>query len=352
SLLPRTVRLLSGPGCPVCVTPAAYLDRAIALSFSPDTVVATFGDMVRVPGTESSLERASAEGGSVRVVYSPADALKFAENEPGTRVVFLGVGFETTAPAVAWTVKEARNRSISNYSVLCGHKTIPEAMEALLSAGEASIDGFMCPGHVSVITGANAYSKLCAEYGVPCVVAGFEAADMAKAIAMLVRQVSEGRSEVEIQYTRSVDAEGNLEALKLCGEVFEPCDAVWRGLGTIPHSGLKIRGEFSGHDAETVMEKEISDAVTGADEDAGDPPGCICGEVLRGIAVPPDCPLFGKRCTPGTPVGPCMVSSEGTCAAYYRYGGERKTGDETANHANLREWGDEKLKAEMRGTRP
>lgn len=315
-LLPDGARLLSGPGCPVCVTPNEYLDRAIAIARERDVVVATFGDMMRVPGSHLSLERARAQGADVRVVYSPLDALETAGKESDKRVVFLGVGFETTAPAVAWTIAEARRADIANYSVLCAHKTMPEPMAALLAGGEVRVDGFMCPGHVSVIIGAGAYQPLCDKYRVPCVVAGFEAIDMLRATCALLKQIAEGRSEVEIEYSRSVTWEGNAAAQAACERVFEKCDAEWRGIGMIPGSGWKIRGDFASHDADEVF-AGIPVPKSGKES------GCICGDILRGAREPDDCPLFAKRCTPVSPVGACMVSSEGTCAAHFKYGRKR-----------------------------
>jgi len=312
SLLPAGVSLLSGPGCPVCVTPNGYLDRAVAIAGQAGTTVATFGDMLRVPGTESSLERARALGADVRIVYSPLDALGLAKSDPHRRVVFLGVGFETTTPTVAWTIREARETGTTNYSVLCAHKTIPEAMDALFEGGDVLVAGFMCPGHVSVIIGSGAYEEVCGKRHVPCVVAGFEAADMAEAIRMLLRQVSEDRADVEVQYTRSVTRDGNEEAQAVCDEVFARADTEWRGVGVIPASGLDIREEYAAHDAARLFgDLEVPEPV--------DDPGCRCGEILRGVIRPDDCPLFGRRCTPASPVGACMVSSEGTCAAHYRY---------------------------------
>lgn len=312
ALLPEAVSLIAGPGCPVCVTPNGYLDRAIAIAREPDTMVATFGDMLRVPGTQSSLEREKASGANIRIVYSPMDALAAAKANPGSRVVFLGVGFETTTPAVAWTLRKAREENVANYSVLCAHKTIPEAMAALLAGGETRIDGFMCPGHVSVVIGSGAYCTLCERFGIPCVVAGFEAYDMASAIRMLVCQVRDSRADVEVQYSRSVSEHGNASAQAACAEVFEKCATEWRGVGVIPESGLRIRREFGDHDAAQVF------AHVRVPE-AADSPGCICGEVLRGVKTPPDCPLFDTACTPADPVGACMVSTEGSCAAYYRF---------------------------------
>jgi hydrogenase expression/formation protein HypD len=314
SLLPPSVRLLSGPGCPVCVTAESYLDHAIAISRVPDVVLTTFGDMLRVPGTEYSLEEARARGVDVRVVYSPSDALSLARENPSRIVVFLGVGFETTTPAVAWTLKQAAADGVSNYAVLCGHKTIPGPMQALLGQGDVRVDGFLCPGHVSVIVGAKAYRPISEKHGVPCVVAGFEAEDMAQGIEMLARQLVERRAEVEIQYQRSVDWEGNAAARKVCEETMEPADAEWRGLGVIPGSGMKIRDAYSDYDAAVrFSDVEVPDSKPNK--------ACRCGDVLRGAIVPPECPLFRKACTPSTPVGPCMVSSEGTCAAHYKYGG-------------------------------
>ena len=312
SLLPSNVLLLSGPGCPVCVTAGDYIDRAIAIANEPNTLVATFGDMVRVPGTDSSLEEASAHGARVLVVYSPLDALNEAIRNTKTQVVFLGVGFETTAPAVAWTIREAKRKGVANYSVLCAHKTIPPAMAALLQSGDVKIDGFMCPGHVSVIIGARAYEFICRDYDIPCVVAGFEAADMAISIEILLQQILDHRAEVVIQYSRSVNERGNAEAQAIMNEVFEKCDERWRGLGMIPRSGLRVRKQFAQHDALTIFGNLNIPAPM-------ERPGCICGDILKGTQLPEDCPLFRTQCTPETPVGACMVSSEGTCAAYYKY---------------------------------
>ncbi len=312
SLLPSNVLLLSGPGCPVCVTAGDYIDRAIVIAHEPNTLVASFGDMIRVPGTDSSLEEARAHGARVLVVYSPLDALNEAIRHPKTQVVFLGVGFETTAPAVAWTIRESKRQGVSNYSVLCAHKTIPPAMAALLRSGDVKIDGFMCPGHVSVIIGSRPYEFICRDYNIPCVVAGFETADMAVSIGILLQQILNHRAEVVIQYSRSVNESGNAEAQAIMNEVFEECDDRWRGLGMIPHSGLRIRKQFAQHDALTIFGNLNIPAPR-------ERPGCICGAILKGTQLPADCPLFRTQCTPETPVGACMVSSEGTCAAYYKY---------------------------------
>ena len=311
SLLPENVALLSGPGCPVCVTPNHFIDRAVQLATAPDTVVTTFGDMMRVPGSHASLEKARAQGAAVKVVYSPLDALEEARRHPELKVVFLGVGFETTAPTTAWAVQEAR-RNVPNFSVLCAHKTMPEAMAALLRSGEVRIDGFLCPGHVSVVIGAGAYRGLVTEFGIPCIITGFEGGDMVRGIEMALRQVVEGRADVEIQYTRSVTWEGNARARAALADVFEEDDAEWRGLGMIPRSGLKIRHAYAGQDADRVFAAVPRQPPV-------EPAGCRCGDVLRGAIAPPQCPLFRKVCTPANPVGACMVSSEGTCAAYYKY---------------------------------
>lgn len=313
SLMPSNVKLLSGPGCPVCVTPDSYLVMAIAIAFQPNVIVATFGDMVRVPSPAGSLEKARAMGACVEIVYSPVDALKLARELSQHRIVFLGVGFETTAPLVAWTIKEASQNNITNYFVLCAHKTIPEAMEALLNDGTARIDGFMCPGHVSVIIGANPYKPVCDKYHVPMVISGFEPVDMAEAINMLLRQIVEQRAVVEIQYKRSVNYNGNSDALQILSDVFKKCRTEWRGLGFIDKSGFAIREKYIAHDAETVFSDVCT--ITGKQQLHG----CKCGDVLKGVISPHQCPLFSLECTPDNPRGPCMVSSEGTCAAHYKY---------------------------------
>lgn len=310
-LLPPAVRLISGPGCPVCVTDTSYLDAAIELCRSPGVMVATFGDLLRVPGSESSLERERAAGANVRIVYSPSDALVLARECPTQRVVFLGVGFETTAPTVAWAVFRAARDGLRNFSVLCAHKTMPQAMEALLKDHEVKIDGFICPGHVSVVTGAGMYRFICERYRIPCVVSGFEAWDMLKSISMLLTQVAGGRAEVEIEYSRSVTEIGNVAAQQLMREVFVECDADWRGIGMIPGSGLQIREEYGEYDAASVFKIRFAPARVN--------PACRCGDVLRGAVTPLECKLFGRTCTPIEPFGPCMVSGEGTCAAYYKY---------------------------------
>jgi len=312
SLLPPQVRLISGPGCPVCVTPVGYVDKAVAYSRLPDTVIATFGDMVRVPGSTSSLMQERARGADVRVVYSPLDALSIAEKNPGKRVIFLGVGFETTTPTVAGTILTAANRGIANFFVLANHKTIPIPMQVLSADPDLRIDGYICPAHVSAIIGADAYRFLAEDHGVPCVVTGFEPADILHGVSLLTRQIVEGRSAVEIQYSRFVTPEGNRKAREIVERVFTPCDAVWRGVGVIPGSGLEISGEFAHFNVEKMVPVEV--------EESREPEGCLCGEVLKGKIAPMECPLFGTACTPEDPVGACMVSSEGSCAAAYKHG--------------------------------
>ena len=312
SLLPPMVRLISGPGCPVCVTPNGYMDKAVAFSRLPDTIIATFGDMVRVPGSSSSLMEERAKGGDIRIVYSPLDAVALAARNPGKRVIFLGVGFETTAPTIAGSILTAAARGVANYFVYAAHKTIPIPMAVLSADPELAIDGYICPAHVSAIIGADAYHDLADKQQVPCVITGFEPVDVMKGVEMLVRQVVEGRSDVENEYSRVVKREGNRKAQEVLDQVFTPCDAEWRGLGTIPGSGLEIRAAYAAFDAE----KAIPVAV----EELREHQGCRCGDILKGKVSPFDCPLFATICTPEAPVGACMVSSEGTCAAAYKYG--------------------------------
>jgi len=321
SLLPENLKLISGPGCPVCVTPQTQIDSYIALGRSRDTILATFGDMVRVPGSVSTLEKERAAGADVRVVYSPMDAVSAAEEHPDKRVVFFGVGFETTTPAVALAIVEARNRGLANFHVLCAHKTIPPAMSALAGDPDVAIDGFICPGHVSTIIGGAAYEPVARDCGIPCVIAGFEPLDVLQAVLMLVRQAVRGRSEVEVQYSRAVSQEGNPAARECVAAVFEPADAEWRGIGMIPSSGLRFRLEFAAFDADRVF-GDMRGQETRAQRAgiATQQAACECGSVLKGLKSPQDCLAFGSVCTPENPLGPCMVSSEGACAAEYRYG--------------------------------
>ncbi len=316
-LLAPRVDLVSGPGCPVCVTADRDIDHAIALSRLPGVVLATFGDMMRVPGSEGNLAEATARGARVTVVYSPLEALKLAADEPGSRVVFLGVGFETTAPVIAATLIQARERGLENFFLLSLHKLVPPALRALVSLSDLGVDGFLLPGHVSAVIGSEAYAFLPEEYGIPCVIAGFEAVDILQSLYRLLEMAS-GDPGVEIAYTRAVKPGGNPRAIEVMREVFEECPADWRGLGPIPGSGLALREEWRAFDAGT-WEVELP-------EPAGDR-GCRCGDVLTGRIRPPDCRLFASACTPERPVGPCMVSTEGTCASYYLYEGG---GDERA----------------------
>ncbi|MBC8017313.1 MAG: hydrogenase formation protein HypD [Verrucomicrobia bacterium] len=312
SLLPENVRLVSGPGCPVCVTPVGYVDAALACTSDPNNIVATFGDMLRVPGSRSSLMEQRAIGADVRIVYSPLDAVALAKTHPERRVIFLGVGFETTAPAVAASILESARLGLSNYCVLASHKTMPVPMEILSADPELALSGYLCPAHVSTIIGGNAYKPLAEKYHIPCVVTGFEPADVMQGIEMLLAQVLAEESRVEIQYKRAVTWEGNPKAQAILQRVFIPSDAAWRGLGVLPDSGLRIRPELAAFDAEKVLNLPVAEG--------SENPACRCGEVLKGKLSPFDCPLFGGACTPEEPVGACMVSSEGTCAAAYKYG--------------------------------
>lgn len=312
SLLPSNMSLLSGPGCPVCVTPNRHIDQAIAYARKDNVIIATYGDLMKVPGSTSSLSKEKSLGREVRIVYSAADALRIADENPGKAVVFLGIGFETTAPTVAASLQDAEKRGLRNYFVFSMHKLIPPAMKAILDSGDVKVDGFILPGHVSTIIGTLAYGFIAREYGIPCVAAGFEPVDVLRAILMLAKQIEDGRSRVENQYSRAVREEGNPKARALLDEVFEPVDTEWRGLGIIPSSGLRIRGKYSGLDAERNIEVKV--------EETKEDPDCICGDILRGVKTPINCRLFGETCAPEHPIGPCMVSSEGTCAAHYKYG--------------------------------
>ncbi len=312
SLLPPGVDLRSGPGCPVCVTSNADLDWAIALSKVPDLILTTFGDMVRVPGSSQSLQDAKAGGADVRMVYSTLDALKVARENRDRPVVFLGVGFETTAPTIAAAILQAHAEGLENFSVLSLHKLTPPATRAILDSGEIALDGILGPGHVTTIIGAGAWRFLPTNYGMPVAVAGFEPLDILRAIADLVEMIEDGNPAVSNSYARSVTQEGNRTALETLERVFEISAADWRGLGLVPSSGLSIRPELAQFDAACLF-----------DVDPGplrEHKGCRCGDVLRGTLSPPECPLFDRACTPMQPIGPCMVSAEGACAAYYQFG--------------------------------
>lgn len=311
-LLPAGVRLLSGPGCPVCVTPVGAFDEALHLAREQGCTLASFGDALRVPGSAGTLADARARGADVRVVYSAADALEIAVAEPGRQVVFLGLGFETTSPTVAWAVQAARDRGLQNFSVLSAHKALLPAMVALLRDAEVQVGAFLCPGHASMVLGANVYRGLAEEFHVPCVIAGFEANDVLVGLVGILDQVAAGEARVQNAYPRAVAAEGNRAALERIAEVFEPVDSHWRGLGELPASGYDLAPEYAGFDARRRF-------LGGRRFVAAEPAGCRCAEVLRGVMAPPQCPLFADRCTPASPVGACMVSSEGACGAHYRY---------------------------------
>ncbi len=311
-VIPGRVTLLSGPGCPVCVTSVQDVDAAIAIAKTPGTIMATFGDMMRVPGGKGSLLEARSEGADVRVLYSPMDALSLAQKEASKEIVFFATGFETTSPLIAATVAQAAALGIRNFSVYAAHKLVPPALQALLDSPDVQVDGFILPGHVSTIIGKKPYEFIPVRYGKPSVITGFDAKDIIEGILMIVRQIAGKRASVEIQYRNVVREEGNPRAVALLDEYFEPADAYWRGIGCIPKSGLKLRDKFAAFDAN----RKFSPPVSTAEE----PELCSCGDILRGVKIPTECPLFGTGCTPESPVGPCMVSTEGSCAAYYKYG--------------------------------
>lgn len=311
AVLPETISLVSGPGCPVCVTAQNEIDAFIQVAGQPDVIVATFGDLLRVPGSGSSLQNERAAGKDVRMVYSTFDALALARENPDKQVVFLGVGFETTAPTIAASIISAADQNIDNYCVYCAHKLVPPALKALLDNADVRIDGFILPGHVSVIIGVDAYRELFDQYRIPCVVAGFEPGDILFAVALLVEQFESGIPSLQNAYQRAVTDEGNPRAKDMMNTVFKPVDTNWRGLGSIPLSGLKIRDAFASFDAENRFSIDVGESV--------EPKGCECGAILTGQKSPPQCRLYKSRCTPVHPVGPCMVSTEGTCAAYYKY---------------------------------
>lgn len=312
SLLPKSIRLVSGPGCPVCVTPVSFIDAAIKLARTRDVIIATFGDLMKVPGSGSNLIDEKRDGADVRVVYSPLDAVDMAAGEPSKKVVFLSVGFETTTPVCALAVLRAKEQGLHNFSLLTANKTMPQAMKTISADPRSKIDGYLYPGHVCTIMGTSMAREIVEDTGIPGVVTGFEPLDVLHGIITLTEIIRRGEHRVVNEYKRVVREEGNPEALSRLYEIFEPCDAVWRGFGTIPGSGLAVRAKYSEYDAWKVF---------GLHEEAGrEPEGCMCPMVLTGRLTPDKCGLFGRQCTPETPVGACMVSSEGTCAAYYRYG--------------------------------
>ena len=308
-ILPGNIKLISGPGCPVCVTPNSFLDKAICLSRLKDVTIATFGDMLKVPGSYSSLEKERASGAAIKTVYSTTDAIDLAKKNTKKNVIFLGIGFETTAPTIAQSILTAKREKIRNYSVLCGNKTMPEVLKVLMQDAKVVIDGFLLPGHVSAIIGTRPYEFLAKKYGKRCVVTGFEPLDIMQAILMLVNQKTPA---IEIQYTRIACKSGNKLAQGVIKKVFRKCSSDWRGIGAIKDSGLAIKSEFASFDAEAIFSPKPVQTR--------DDRGCMCGQILQGAKIPLDCKLFGRICTPENPKGACMVSSEGTCAAYYKYG--------------------------------
>ena len=313
ALLPETVELVHGPGCPVCIMPKGSLDRAIAIAKTPNLIFTTFGDAMRVPGSQHSLLQARATGADIRLVYSPLDALQIAKENPSREVVFFAIGFETTAPSTALTVLQAEKENIQNFSLLCNHVLVVPALEALLKDPDLQLDGFVGPGHVSVVIGTKPYQEIVSRYHKPLVVSGFEPLDILQSLWLVLRQLQEGRCAVENQYTRLVQADGNLVALNAIDRVFEVREQFeWRGLGEIPRSGLKMRPQYASFDAEVkfpVPQRSVPDHKA-----------CQCGQILKGVLKPWQCKVFGTACTPENPLGACMVSSEGACAAYYKYG--------------------------------
>ena len=314
-LLPDNVELVSGPGCPVCVTADDYVDKAIAYSKRSDVIIATFGDMLKVPGSQSSLTEAQADGANIKIVYSPLDSIAIAKSNPDKKIVFLAVGFETTAPTAAATVLAAKSQGIKNLFMLSAQKLVPPALKMLLTDDDVKVDGFILPGHVAVVTGSNAFKFLPDDYKISGVVAGFEPIEILRAICRLIKLIDENRAEVVNEYKSVVHDNGNLAAQQILSQVYKPVAANWRGIGLIPESGLKMRDDFSEFDIEQTLPIEINATSKKT--------ACRCGEVLKGVINPKECQLFGKSCTPTHAIGPCMVSVEGVCAAWYKYGGSQ-----------------------------
>lgn len=310
SLLPETIKLLSGPGCPVCVSSNNFIDKAIAYSKLKDVIIATYGDLIRVPGSTSSLRKEIGKGSDIRIVFSILDAIKIAIDNPSKKVIFIGIGFETTAPSSAAGILNASKQDIRNFFLLSSHKVMPPAMKALVDEG-IKINGYIAPGHVSTITGSVIYNNISDKYGLACVISGFEPLDILQSIYMLVKQVENDDPKVEIQYTRAVKPEGNMKALSIMNEVFELKDDWWRGLGVLHESGLSLKEKYSSFDAERMIDIKVEETL--------EHKGCICGDILKGIKTPFDCKLFDKVCTPANPVGACMVSHEGACNAHHRF---------------------------------
>jgi hydrogenase expression/formation protein HypD len=315
-LLPSNITLVHGPGCPVCVTPLAIIDKAIAIASMPGVIFTSFGDMLRVPGSSKDLLSVKASGGDVRIVYSPLDAVMIAKQNPDRKVVFFAVGFETTAPANAMAVDQAEKMGVNNFSILSSHVLVPPAMEALLSSGVSTVQGFLAAGHVCTIMGYEEYFPIAEKYRIPIVVTGFEPVDILQGIYMAVKQLEEGRHEVENQYSRSVSRAGNVPAQKVINKIFSVVDRTWRGIGEIPMSGLGLKNEYQRFDAENVFDV--------ANISAQESPLCISGQIMQGLKRPHECSAFGKECNPEHPIGAPMVSSEGACAAYFHYGKLKK----------------------------
>lgn len=314
-ILPKNIELVSGPGCPVCVTDEIYIDKAIKYAKNPEIIIATFGDMLKVPGSNKNLSEVQAEGADIKIIYSPLDCLEIAKKNPRKKVIFLAVGFETTAPTAAATILAAKSQDIKNLFFLSAQKLVPPALKMLLNDDAVKVDGFLLPGHVAVITGSKIFEFLAKDYKIPSVVAGFEAEEILLAIINLLAQIEEKNFVVSNEYKSVVKDEGNLAAQKILSQVYETVDANWRGLGEIKNSGLKVREEFADFDIEKILPVEVEKTTKKT--------ACRCGEVLRGIISPPECPLFGKKCQPLHAVGPCMVSVEGVCAAWFKYGGRK-----------------------------
>lgn len=312
TLLPEEITLVHGPGCPVCVTPIEIIDKAVEIAGRHDVIFTSFGDMLRVPGSKKDLLTVKSEGGDVRIIYSPLDAVKIARQNPDKKVVFFAVGFETTGPANAMAVLEAKKRGVKNFSILTSHVLVPPAMEAILSSPSNLVQAFLAAGHVCSVMGYEEYVPLAGKYRTPIVVTGFEPVDILHGIYMAVKQLEEGRFEVENQYSRAVRKEGNGSARKILDEVFEVIDRKWRGIGMIPHSGWRLKANYSEHDAERIFDV--------ADIEAQESPVCIAGQIMQGLRKPQECIVFGKECNPEHPLGAPMVSSEGSCAAYFKYG--------------------------------
>lgn len=310
-LLPKNINLISGPGCPVCVTAQIDINRIITLARKKNVIIATFGDIMRIPGSEGSLEKEKASGADIRIIYSPSEALKIAQKNKNKEIILLAVGFETTAPLVAWVIKDVKRKKIRNFSIYCSHKIIPPAIKAILETKEVRLDGFILPGHVSCIIGSQAYEFIPQDYKVACVISGFEPVDILESILFLLKQINQKKPRVQIQYKRAVQPLGNILAQKILKQVFIETDCFWRGLGTIPGSGYKLQQRYLDFDAKKKF--KLKNVISSESKN------CLCGEILRGIKKPSECKLFAKICQPENPYGPCMVSSEGSCAVWYKY---------------------------------